>query len=90
MTSSDDKSIRVWEYGIPVVMKYIADPTMHSMPTVTASPNGNWLAGRRSRTTQLHLLILNWQPFVITHTHPLSQLTLSCCVPLLITQGIAT
>jgi len=44
VTSSDDKSLRVWEYGIPVVMKYIADPTMHSMPTVAASPNGNWLA----------------------------------------------
>jgi len=34
VSSSDDKSIRVWEYGIPVVMKYIADPTMHSMPAV--------------------------------------------------------
>ena len=44
VTSSDDKSIRVWEFGIPVVMKYIADPTMHSMPAITASPNGNWLA----------------------------------------------
>ena len=44
VTSSDDKSIRVWEFGIPVVMKYIADPTMHSMPAITASPNGSWLA----------------------------------------------
>jgi hypothetical protein len=29
----------------PVVMKYIADPTMHSMPAITASPDGGkWLA----------------------------------------------
>uniref|UniRef100_A0A6M2DMU2 Pre-mRNA-processing factor 17 n=1 Tax=Xenopsylla cheopis TaxID=163159 RepID=A0A6M2DMU2_XENCH len=44
VTTSDDKSLRVWEWDIPVDMKYIADPTMHSMPSVTASPNGKWLA----------------------------------------------
>lgn len=44
VTTSDDKSLRVWEWDIPVDMKYIADPTMHSMPSVTISPNGKWLA----------------------------------------------
>ncbi|KOB76981.1 Pre-mRNA-processing factor 17 [Operophtera brumata] len=29
---------------IPVDMKYIADPSMHSLPAVTAAPNGKWLA----------------------------------------------
>ena len=44
VSTSDDKSIRVWEFGIPVTMKYIADPTMHSCPAVGLSPNANWLA----------------------------------------------
>ncbi|XP_065211421.1 pre-mRNA-processing factor 17 [Planococcus citri] len=44
VTTSDDKSLRVWEWDIPVDMKYIADPSMHSMPAVTTSPNQKWLA----------------------------------------------
>ncbi|OQV19359.1 Pre-mRNA-processing factor 17 [Hypsibius exemplaris] len=44
MSTSDDKSIRIWEWDIPVDMKYIADPGMHSLPAVTAAPNGKWCA----------------------------------------------
>ncbi|XP_064617286.1 pre-mRNA-processing factor 17-like isoform X2 [Liolophura sinensis] len=44
VTTSDDKSLRVWEWDIPVDFKYIADPSMHSMPAVTLSHNGKWLA----------------------------------------------
>ncbi|CAG0900334.1 unnamed protein product [Cyprideis torosa] len=44
VSTSDDKSLRVWEWDIPVDMKYIADPSMHSMPAVTMSPNQKWLA----------------------------------------------
>lgn len=44
VTTSDDKSMRVWEWDIPVDMKYIADPSMHSMPAVAKAPNEKWLA----------------------------------------------
>ncbi|XP_055334696.1 pre-mRNA-processing factor 17-like [Paramacrobiotus metropolitanus] len=44
ISTSDDKSVRVWEWDIPVDMKYIADPGMHSMPAVTQAPNGKWCA----------------------------------------------
>ncbi|KAF5741065.1 pre-mRNA-processing factor 17-like isoform X1 [Tripterygium wilfordii] len=46
VTSSDDKSLRVWEYGIPVVIKYISEPHMHSMPAISLHPNSNWLAAQ--------------------------------------------
>jgi len=46
VTSSDDKSIRVWEWGIPVVIKYISEPHMHSMPAIAVHPDGNWFVGQ--------------------------------------------
>nr|VDD55786.1 unnamed protein product [Brassica oleracea] len=46
----DDKSLRVWEFGIPVVIKYISEPHMHSMPAVSVHPSGNWLAAQSLNT----------------------------------------
>jgi pre-mRNA-processing factor 17 len=40
VTTSDDKTIRVWEFGIPVQVKYIADPSMHAISTTALSHNG--------------------------------------------------
>ena len=42
VTTSDDKSLRVWEWDIPVDFKYIADPSMHSCPSTTLSLNGEY------------------------------------------------
>ncbi|KAG9510213.1 Pre-mRNA-processing factor 17, partial [Fragariocoptes setiger] len=39
ISTSDDKSLRVWEWDIPVDVKYIADPSLHSMPAVCLAPN---------------------------------------------------
>jgi pre-mRNA-processing factor 17 len=44
VTTSDDKSLRVWEWDIPVDIKYIADPSMHAIPAASSAPNGKWLA----------------------------------------------
>lgn len=43
VSTSDDKSIRVWEWDIPVDIKYIADPMLHSMPAVVSAPNNKRL-----------------------------------------------
>ena len=43
VTTSDDKSVRVWEWDIPVDVKYIADPTLQSMPRVAVHPRGKWM-----------------------------------------------
>ncbi|CEG67989.1 hypothetical protein RMATCC62417_04328 [Rhizopus microsporus] len=44
ITTSDDKTMRAWEFDIPVVIKYIAEPDMYAIPSVTVSPNKKWLA----------------------------------------------
>lgn len=37
---------RVWEFGIPVQIKYIADPGMHSVPAVTLHPSHQYFIGQ--------------------------------------------
>lgn len=44
VSTSDDKSLRVWDWDIPVDRKHIADPSMHAIPSVSLSASGKWLA----------------------------------------------
>jgi len=43
ITTSDDKSLRRWEYDIGAELKYIAEPHMHAVPAVAKTRDGKWL-----------------------------------------------
>ncbi len=43
LTTSDDKSLRAWEYGIPVPIKFIAEPYMFSMVRSAPHPSGKYV-----------------------------------------------
>lgn len=48
MTTSDDKSLRAWDYNIPVPIKYIAEPDMYPMTRAALHPNGKYVAYQSS------------------------------------------
>jgi pre-mRNA-processing factor 17 len=51
VSTSDDKKVLVWEYDIPVPIKYIAEPDMHSIPSVSLHPSGVFMAGQSMDNT---------------------------------------
>jgi pre-mRNA-processing factor 17 len=44
MSTSDDKSLRAWEWGIPVPIKFIADPEMFALTRACVHPSGKYVA----------------------------------------------
>ncbi len=40
MSTADDKKLFIWEYGIPVVTKYVSDPEMHTITATAIHPGG--------------------------------------------------
>ncbi|KAK3936870.1 Pre-mRNA-processing factor 17 [Diplogelasinospora grovesii] len=43
MTTSDDRSLRVWEYGIPVEIKTISEPDMFALTRSAQHPSGKYV-----------------------------------------------
>ncbi|GFE53162.1 hypothetical protein protein [Babesia ovis] len=39
VTTGDDRRMAVWEYNIPVAIKQLSDPSMHSMPAAVVHPS---------------------------------------------------
>lgn len=48
ITTSDDKSLRAWDYNIPVPIKYIAEPDMYPMTRAATHPSGKYVAYQTS------------------------------------------
>jgi len=48
VSTSDDKKIFLWEFGIPVVVKHISEPEMHSITATAMHPSGKYFAGQSS------------------------------------------
>ncbi|KOS23348.1 Pre-mRNA-processing factor 17 [Escovopsis weberi] len=48
ITTSDDRSLRAWDYNIPVPIKYTAEPDMYPMTRAALHPSGKYVAYQSS------------------------------------------
>lgn len=46
LSTSDDKTIRVWEFGVPVQTQCIKDPSMHAISSASLSKDGKYWIGQ--------------------------------------------
>lgn len=46
LSTSDDKTIRVWEFGVPVQTQCIKDPSMHAISSASLSTDGKYWIGQ--------------------------------------------
>jgi pre-mRNA-processing factor 17 len=44
ISTSDDKSLRVWDWDIPVPIKFVSDPSMYALVRACPHPSGKYVA----------------------------------------------
>jgi len=60
VSSSDDKKLFVWEFGIPVVIKHISEPEMHAVNSAVMHPNGlHWVGSQGDNQVKLTFIYIN-------------------------------
>ena len=42
VSSSDDKKLFIWEYGVPVVTRHVSEPEMHTITATGMHPSGQF------------------------------------------------
>lgn len=47
VSSSDDKKVFLWEFGLPIVVKHISEPDMHSIVYTALHPSHKYLAAHQ-------------------------------------------
>lgn len=55
MLTSDDKSVRFWDWQINIPVKFISDPAQHSMPLAKVTPDGRFIA-LQSMDNTIHVI----------------------------------